>query len=46
MGKEPDKSGKERKDEGKTVRRKNPGRVRVFSIQWLSRNWKNVELPD
>ena len=42
MGKEPDKSAKNGRT-GKDSMPKESGRVRVFSIQWLSRNWKNRE---
>ncbi len=41
MGKEPDKTGKNGKT-GKDSMPEESGRVRVFSIQWLSRNWKNI----
>ena len=42
MGKEPDKSAKNGRT-GKDSMPEESGRVRVFSIQWLSRNWKNWE---
>ena len=42
MGKEPDKSAKNGRT-GKDSMPEESGRVRVFSIQWLSRNWKNRE---
>ena len=42
MGKEPDKTGKNGRT-GKDSMPEESGRVRVFSIQWLSRNWKNGE---
>ena len=42
MGKEPDKSAKNGRT-GKDSMPEESGRVRVVSIQWLSRNWKNIE---
>ena len=42
MGKEPDKTGKNGRT-GKDSMPEESGRVRVVSIQWLSRNWKNIE---
>ena len=42
MGKEPDKTGKNGRT-GKDSMPEESGRVRVVSIQWLSRNWKNRE---
>ena len=42
MGKEPDKSAKNGRT-GKDSMPEESGRVRVFSIQWLSRNWKIMD---
>ena len=42
MGKEPDKSGKNGRMRKNSMPEES-GTVKVLSIQWLSRNWKNME---